>query len=348
VVELAERVLATMPAGAAFDRVLLVNSGSEANDVAWRIAQWATGGSGAIVSEFAYHGITEATTDLSPEEWPAGYAPGQVALVPAPDGYRGRYRGEGPEWARAYAAHVAEAAGALAERGTPVAAMFVDSAFTSDGVLCPPPEYLREVTRAVQHAEGLLMADEVQAGLGRTGDAMWSFQASGIEPDFVTTGKPMGNGYPVAAVVTRSDLADEFMEHTGFFSTFGGNPVACAAALAVLEVIEEEGLMANASDVGSYLRDRLAGLMAKHELIGQVRGMGLMVGVELVKNRETREPATSEATLAVEALRERGVLVGSTGPAENVLKVRPPLVFGRDHADLLAQALDEALASISG
>jgi 4-aminobutyrate aminotransferase-like enzyme/Ser/Thr protein kinase RdoA (MazF antagonist) len=347
VVELAERLLATMPSGAGFDRVLFVNSGSEANDVAWRIARWATGRNGAIASEFAYHGVTEATTGLSPEEWPRGHAPGHVALVPAPDGYRGRHRAGEPGWARVYAGHVAEAAGALSERGTPVAAMFVDPAFTSDGILCPPPEYLQAVARAVHEAGGLLVADEVQAGLGRSGDAMWSFQVPGIEPDVVTTGKPMGNGYPVASVVTRSDLVDGFMERTGFFSTFGGNPVACAAALAVLEVIEEEGLMAHAAQVGSYLRERLTGLIEGHGLIGDVRGKGLMVGVELVDDRTTREPATAEAKRLVDALRERGVLIGSTGPKENVLKIRPPLVFGQDHAELLADALGDALTSIA-
>jgi 4-aminobutyrate aminotransferase-like enzyme len=341
-VELAERLLATMPAEARFDRVLFVNSGSEANDVAWRIARWVTGRRGAIVTAFAYHGITEATADLSPEEWPDGYAPEHVATVPPPDGYRGRHRRDRPGWERAYAAHVADAALALEGRGTPVAAMFVDPALTSDGMLCPPPDYLRQVAGALRQAGGLLVADEVQAGYGRYGDGLWSFGASGVAPDLVTIGKPMGNGFPVAAVLTRADVVDQFSQGTGFFSTFGGNPVACAAAMAVLDVIRDEQVMANVADVGAYLTGRLTELASRHQAIGDVRGHGLMVGVELVKDRSTREPATETARAVVEGLRERGVLIGATGPAENVLKIRPPLVFGREHADLLIEALDQA------
>jgi len=344
-VELAERLLASMPGGTRFDRVLFVNSGSEANDVAWRIARSVTGGSGAIVSEFAYHGMTEATADLSPEEWPPGSTPAHVALMPAPDGYRGRYRREEPGWAERYGAEVAAAATALEGRDTGLAAMFVDSAFTSDGILCPPPGYLREAARGVRQAGGLLVADEVQAGYGRFGDVLWSFQASGIAPDLVTTGKPMGNGFPVAAILTRSDLVDGFAERTGFFSTFGGNPVACAAGLAVLEVIEDEGLMANAAEVGAHLRAGLTELASRHELIGDVRGKGLLVGVELVVDRSTRQPASGEADTVVNDLLARGVLIGVTGPAENVLKIRPPLVFTAAEADLLVSALDEALSS---
>jgi 4-aminobutyrate aminotransferase-like enzyme/Ser/Thr protein kinase RdoA (MazF antagonist) len=343
VVELAERLLASMPQG--FDRVLFVNSGSEANDVAWRLATSATGLRGAIVSEFAYHGITEATADLSPEEWAGEEGPPHVELVPGPDGYRGRYRRDEQGWPERYAAHVAEAVAALNGHGRPLAALFADPAFTSDGVLCPPAAYLRETARIVREAGGLLVADEVQAGHGRYGDVLWSFQASGIEPDVVTMGKPMGNGFPVAAVLSRSDLVDPFAKRTGFFSTFGGNPVACAAALAVLDVIEEEGLMANALEVGSYLRARLTELMSSHAAIGDVRGHGLLTGVELVRDRSTREPARPETDQIVNGMRDRGVLIGFTGPAESVLKIRPPLVFRREHADLLVGALDQTLSS---
>ena len=343
VVELADRMADSMPAG--LDRVLVVNSGSEANDVAWRIAAHATGRRGAIVTEFAYHGITEATADLSPEEWGPSERPGHVELVPAPDGYRAIDLEE-PGWAERHAAHVADAASALASRGTPLAAMFVDSAFTSDGILWPPAGYLRATDGHVHRAGGLLVADEVQAGHGRSGEALWSFQLSGIDPDVVTMGKPMGNGFPVAAVVTRSELADPFTDRTGFFSTFGGNPVACSAALAVLDVIEDEGLMANATRVGALLREGLQELHGRHEVIGDVRAWGLLIGVELVRDRTTRHPASHEAGTVVNGLRDRGVLIGSTGPAGNVLKIRPPLVFGPEHAELLVGALDEVLSSL--
>jgi 4-aminobutyrate aminotransferase-like enzyme len=191
-----------------------------------------------------------------------------------------------------------------------------------------------------------MIADEVQAGHGRCGTGLWSFQASGIEPDMVVLGKPMGNGFPVAAVVVRSDVLAAVPEQTELFSTFGGNPVACAAALAVLDVIEAEDLIANAAGTGSYLREGLAKLAASHQLIGDIRGDGLLLGVELVDDQATRAPAAGRARVVTEAMRDRGVLLGSTGPAGNVLKIRPPLVFGREHADLLLTTLDEVLASL--
>jgi 4-aminobutyrate aminotransferase-like enzyme/Ser/Thr protein kinase RdoA (MazF antagonist) len=338
VVELAERLQATMPQG--LDAVLVVNSGSEANDLAWRIARAATGRAGAIVSSHAYHGLTEATHALSPEEWAGRERPAHVATVPAPDGYRGAYRREEGGWAERYAAHIDGAAEALGDRG--LAAMYVDPAFTADGILAPPPGYLREAARRVRALGGLVVADEVQSGYGRSGSHLWSFQASGIEPDMVVMGKPMGNGFPVAALVARSDLLAAVPQETELFSTFGGNPVACAAALAVLDVIATEGLLENAARTGAYLRQGLDRLAERHPVIGDVRGEGLLVGVELAD--EARTPAAGLARKATEALRERGILISATGPAGNVLKIRPPLVFQREHADVLLQALDEVLA----
>ncbi|MGH2723747.1 MAG: aminotransferase class III-fold pyridoxal phosphate-dependent enzyme [Actinomycetota bacterium] len=343
-VELAERLVATMPGD--LDTVLFVNSGSEANDVAWRLARAATGGDGAIVTEHAYHGITEATAALSPEEWARGECPGHVELVPAPDGYRGRYRREDGGWAERYAAHVGEAVARLRERPMRLAAMFVDPASTSDGVLVPPDPYLRGVAPLVREAGGLLVADEVQAGHGRYGSHLWSFQASGVEPDIVTLGKPMGNGHPVAAVVTRAEILDALTRDTELFSTFGGNPVSCSAALAVLEVIEEEALMQRAATVGAYLRRGFERLSEAHVQIGDVRGEGLLIGVELVRDRQTREPARQEAGAVVNTMRERGVLLRSTGPEGNVLKIRPPLVFTGEHADLLLGTLAAVLDDV--
>jgi 4-aminobutyrate aminotransferase-like enzyme/Ser/Thr protein kinase RdoA (MazF antagonist) len=339
VVELAERLKATMPPG--LDAVLMVNSGSEANDLAWRIARAATGRAGAVVSAHAYHGLSEATHALSPEEWAALERPAHVATVPAPDGYRGAYRREEDEWAERYAAHIDDAARVLGDRG--LAAMYIDPAFTADGILAPPPGYLREAARRVRALGGVLVADEVQSGYGRSGSHLWSFQASGIEPDMVVMGKPMGNGFPVAALVARSELLAAVPQETELFSTFGGNPVACAAALAVLDVIADEGVLENAARTGAYLRQGLARLAERHPVIGDVRGEGLLVGVELAD--EARTPAAGLARKATEALRERGVLISATGPAGNVLKIRPPLVFQPGHADILLQALDEVLAA---
>ena len=339
IVELAERLKATLPP--ALDAVLVVNSGSEANDLAWRIARAATGRTGAVVSAYAYHGLTEATHALSPEEWAKGELPAHVATVPAPDGYRGPYRRGTDGWAERYAAHIDDATQALGGHG--FAAIYVDPAFTADGILVPPPAYLAEAARRTRALGGVLIADEVQAGHGRYGTGLWSFQPSGIEPDMVVMGKPMGNGFPVAALVVRSQLLAAVPGEVELFSTFGGNPVACAAALAVLAVIEDEGLVANAAETGSYLRQGLEALAGRHPVIGDVRGEGLLIGVELADG--DRAPAAGRAGRVTEAMRERGILISTTGPAGNVLKIRPPLVFQREHADLLLQTLDEVLAA---
>jgi 4-aminobutyrate aminotransferase-like enzyme len=339
IVELAERLTATLPPE--LDAVMIVNSGSEANDLAWRIARAATGRAGAVVTDCAYHGLTDATHALSPEEWAKSEQPAHVATIPAPDGYRGPYRRDEDGWVQRYAAHVDDAARALGDRG--FAALYLDPAFTADGILSPPPSYLREAAQRAHRLGGLVVADEVQAGHGRCGTHLWGFQAAGITPDMVVMGKPMGNGFPVAALVVRSQLLDAVPEDVELFSTFGGNPVACAAALAVLAVIEEEGLLANAAKVGSYLRQGLLTLAERHPLIGDVRGDGLLLGVELTD--EAHAPAAGPARKVTEAMRERGILLSATGPAANVLKIRPPLVFQPEHADLLLQTLDEVLAS---
>jgi len=351
IVELAERLTATMPPG--LDAALLVNSGSEANDLAWRIARAATGRAGAVVTDCAYHGLTEATHALSPEEWGKGERPAHVATIPPPDGYRGAYRRDTAGWAERYAAHIDDAAATLGDRG--LAAVYLDPGFTADGILAPPPAYLAEAARRTRDLRGLLVADEVQAGHGRCGTHLWSFQPSGIEPDMVVMGKPMGNGFPVAALVVRSEVLGAVPEETELFSTFGGNPVACAAALAVLDVIEEEGLMASAGQTGTYLRQGLAALAGRHPVIGDVRGEGLLVGAELAEEAGARAPAgdtplpaAGRARRVTEALRERGVLISATGPDGNVLKIRPPLVFQHEHADLLLEALDDALAATAG
>src|SRR5215472_4357959 len=341
IVELAERLNATLPSE--LDAVLIVNSGSEANDLAWRIARAATGHGGAVVTAYAYHGLTEATHALSPEEWARGERPSHVATIPAPDGYRGAYRREQDGWAERYAAHVDGAALALGDRG--LAAGYIDPAYTADGIFTPPVSYLREVAGRVRALGGLLVGDEVQAGHGRCGTGLWSFASSGIAPDMVVMGKPMGNGFPVAAVAVRSAVLEAVPEETELFSTFGGNPVACAAALTVLDVIEDEGLVTSAAEVGSYLRQGLMKLADLHPAIGDIRGEGLLLGVDLVADQVTRAPAAGRARRVTEAMRDRGVLLGTTGPAGNVLKIRPPLVFGREHADLLLQTLGDVLAS---
>lgn len=342
VVELAERLVATMPEG--LDTVMFLNSGSEANDVAWRLATAYTGRAGGIVTARAYHGITAATLALSPEEWLQGERPTDVETVPAPDDYRGPYRRQEPDWTQRYALHVEQALANLEARGIAAAAFYVDSLFASDGIFRPPASYLEEVASRLRAAGCLLVADEVQGGFGRTGSHLWSFQQSAITPDFVTLGKPMGNGHPVAAVVTRSEIAERFAIKSDMFSTFGGNPVACRAALAVLDVLERERLMERAADVGSHLRRNLERLMTRHETIGDVRGAGLMIGVELVQGTDAATPAPRLAHYVMNHMKERGVLVGITGPDANVLKIRPPLVVTVDEADVISKTLDASLS----
>jgi 4-aminobutyrate aminotransferase-like enzyme len=307
-IELAERLLATMPPAAGLDTVMLVNSGSEANDIAWRIATAATGHGGAIVTEHAYHGVTEAIAALSPEEWPPGHSPPHVARIAPP--------GSGADVERA----LAQLDG--------LAATFLDGGFTSDGVFTPAAGEVAAVVDATHAAGGLFVADEVQAGYGRLGTHLWSFVHYGVTPDIVTLGKPMGNGYPVAAVITRRELVERFPFAGEVFSTFGGNPVAARAALAVLDVIEDERLVEHVARVGEHL------LAALRELpVVEVRGRGLLVGVQL--------SSAELAARTVDRLRDAGILIGRTGPRGDVLKIRPPLVFREEHVALLVDGLRE-------
>jgi 4-aminobutyrate aminotransferase-like enzyme/Ser/Thr protein kinase RdoA (MazF antagonist) len=333
-IELAERLVASMPAEAGLDTVMLVNSGSEANELAWRFATTFTGHRGAIVTEHAYHGFTEAIADLSPEEWAKGQRPRNVETISPP--------GVGIPTATA----MAQAIERLDGRGLELAATFVDGGFTSDGIRTPPPSELAAIVAATHAAGGLFVADEVQAGHGRTGEHLWSFATYGITPDLVTLGKPMGNGYPVAAVILRGEIANRFAAETTLFSTFGGNPVAACAALAVLDVIADERLIANAARVGARLHGALESLRSAHPSIADVRGRGLLVGVELVTGAGEPDPGLAERV--VNALRDDGILIGRTGRDGNVLKIRPPLVFAGEHVDMVAAGIATALASLTG
>jgi 4-aminobutyrate aminotransferase-like enzyme len=311
-VELAERLLATVPPETGLDTVMLVNSGSEANDVAWRIAAGVTGRDGALVSHHAYHGVTAVTADLSPEEWPGGFEPAHVGRI-------------SPGWTDE------ELAAAVGRR--PLAATFLDAGLTSDGIHPPAAERVRALVRATHDAGGLFVADEVQVGYGRSGEHLWAFAHLGIAPDFVTLGKPMGNGYPVAAVLTRREIVDGFAFAGTVFSTFGGNPVAAQAALAVLDVIEDERIVPSVKRVGQLLRSRIEAL--GHPAVRGVRGLGLLVGVQLDDPEHARR--------VVDAMRAAGVLIGRTGPRDDVLKIRPPLVVADEHVEILVSALAAAL-----
>jgi 4-aminobutyrate aminotransferase-like enzyme/Ser/Thr protein kinase RdoA (MazF antagonist) len=344
-VQYAERLTALLPPPL---RVcFFVSSGSEANELALRLARAHTGHHDVIVLEGAYHGNTSTLVAISPYkcEGPGGTGlPRWVRKVRLPDVYRGPYGAGDPEAGRRYAQEVAEAVEAIRREGRGVAAFFCESLPSCAGQIVLPPGYLAEAARHVRAAGGVVVVDEVQVGFGRVGTHWWGFETQGVVPDIVTMGKPIGNGFPLGAVVTTAEIAASFANGMEYFSSFGGNPVACAAGIAVLDVIVDEGLREQARDVGAYLKARLEALKARCPLVGDVRGLGLFLGIELVRDGETLEPAAEEASYVVNRLRDRGVLVSTDGLFRNVLKIKPPLVFTRADADRLADELASVLA----
>jgi 4-aminobutyrate aminotransferase-like enzyme len=336
----AERLLATFPA--AIDRLMLTCTGSEANDLALRIAATATGGTGFIVTETAYHGNTAAVTDVSPSSRPGQPPPPYVRVVPAPETYRFPTADVG----RRFAACVEAAIGDLERNGIGLAGLLLDTIFSSDGVYADPAGFLAPAVKLVHECGGVFIADEVQPGFGRTGAALWGFARHGVVPDIVTMGKPMGNGFPMGGVAMRAALLDRFTEEVKYFNTFGGNPVAAAAGLAVLDVIDDEGLIGNSQAVGGYLMDRLREIGNRHLQIGEVRGAGLFIGLELVRDRDAKEPAPEIARQLINGLRHRGILIGAAGRYGNTLKIRPPLCFTRENVDIFITACDEVLREI--
>jgi 4-aminobutyrate aminotransferase-like enzyme/Ser/Thr protein kinase RdoA (MazF antagonist) len=348
ILDYADRLAAKLPPALAV--CFFTASGSEANELALRLARAATGRRDMLVMDGAYHGHTTTLIDLSPykHDGPGGEGrPDWVHRTPVPDTYRGEFRAgdpQVPDAGQRYAARVAEVIAATQARGRGIAAYLAETLPSVGGQIVPPAGFYPSVYAAVRAAGGLCIADEVQTGFGRTGDSFWAFERYGVVPDIVVLGKPIANGYPMGAVVTTPEIAAAFANGMEFFSTFGGSTAACAAALATLEVLEEEELQANAARVGRRLLAGLQDLAARHPQIGDVRGAGLFVGVELVRDRATREPAGLEAGEVAERMRRRGVLLGTDGPHHNVLKIRPPLCFDAADADQLLAALDEALA----
>ena len=341
ILQYAEQLTARLPAH--LDACIFVNSGSEANDVAWRMAQMATGHRGGLVMDHAYHGITEAVAALTPGVGKPRDP--RVATIVAPP--RHVRVGVGMTAAELDAA-AQDADGAiarLAEQGLGPAAFFVDSSLTSSGVFDPPAAWGAAVSARVRAAGGLIVADEVQYGLGRSGSHFWGFERRGLRPDIVTMGKPVGNGYPMGVVVASRSLIEAFQATYGFFSTFGGNAVAAAAGLAVLEVLDHEQLMANAAATGGYLREQLESVAARHECLGEVYGAGLLLGVDVV-GRDAAEAKLRNKRIVNALATESRILIGYEGPQASILKLRPPMPFRREHADRLVQAIDGAAAAV--
>jgi 4-aminobutyrate aminotransferase-like enzyme/Ser/Thr protein kinase RdoA (MazF antagonist) len=343
----AERLVQTLPDPL---RVCyLLNSASEANELALRLARTYTGRRDMLVLEAAYHGNTTSLVDVSPYKHagPGGAgAPEWVHVAPLADDYRGAHKRGDPEAGLEYAGDLARVIGAVRERSRELAGFIAESCPSVGGQLFFPPGYLAAAYEHVRAAGGLCIADEVQTGLGRIGTHFWAFEAQQVVPDIVVMGKPLGNGHPLAAVVTTRAIADAFDNGMEFFSTFGGNTVSCAAGLAVLDVMRDEDLQSRALRTGAHLLARLRLLLDRHELVGDVRGSGLFLGVELVRDRLSLEPAGAEASYVANRMREEGILLGTDGPHHNVVKIRPPMPFDAEDADFLVDALDGVLGEL--
>lgn len=340
ILRFAEKLLATFEDD--IGHLMFTCTGSEANDLALRMAKYHTGHEGIIVTSEAYHGNSELTAGFSPSMGENSRLGAWVRRVPAPDTYRVEAGNMG-DW---LAAHVSEQIRDLERRGQGLAAFVADSLFTSDGIFPNDPGILEPVIAIVRAAGGVFVADEVQCGFARTGSRMWGYQRHGVVPDIISLGKPMGNGYPVAGIALRPELAAKFGYDMRYFNTFGGNTVAMAAANATLEVIQSESLMTNANKVGKIMLSGLRDLMQEDERIGDVRGTGLYLGIEMVRDRETREPDSPLALALVNEMRRRRVLISATAYNANVLKVRPPLIFTAENADQFLTGLKAALKTV--
>ncbi|MBO1902065.1 aminotransferase [Leucobacter weissii] len=360
--EYSERLLALLPdhsgpGGAAFDgddperprldTVLLVNSGSEAVDLALRLAQAATGRKTIVALREAYHGWTMASDAVTTSAYDNPFAlenrPDWVHVADVPNRFRGTYRGRGtgPDYARDLGADLER----LGSEGREVAGFICESVLGNAGGVLLPDGYLAEAYARVREAGGLCIADEVQVGFGRMGSSFWGFEQSGVVPDIITIAKPMGNGFPIGGVITSKRIADALASQGQFFSSAGGNPLSCRVGLAVLDAMEEEGLQENARIVGRRLADGFRALAERHPIIGPIHGEGLYLGVELVRDRGTMEPATAEAAAICERLRELGVIVLTTSERSNVLKVKPPLCLTAESADFVVAQLDRVLST---
>jgi 4-aminobutyrate aminotransferase-like enzyme len=346
-VNYARRLAATLPPPLTV--CYFVCSGSEANELALRIARAHTGRKDVVVLEAGYHGNTASLIDLSPykHKGAGGYpTPPHVHVAPLPDRYRGAYRYGEPDAGARYAETVRDMLIEMNRQGRDAGAFIAESLASCAGQVELAPGYLKAAYRHVREAGGVCIADEVQVGFGRIGSHFWGFETHDVVPDIVSMGKPIGNGHPMAAVVTTPALADSFANGMEYFNTFGGNPVSCAVGLSVLDILTNEGLQQHAWFVGSRLKKNLQALQAHHALIGDVRGRGLFLGVELVRNRTTLEPAAGEAAAVVERMKDRGILLSTDGPLHNVIKLKPPLPFNDEDGDRVIETLDDVLRAL--
>ena len=346
IVQYARELTSHLPKG--LDVCYFTNSGSESNDLALRLARLFTNSRETIVLDSAYHGHTGALIEISPYKFdgPGGSgAPDFVHTIPRPDPFRGKYRG--PESAADYLYEVEKVLNRIQKEGQRPGAMVAEPLMGCGGQIVFPEGFLKGAFEQVRQAGGLCIADEVQIGFGRMGSHFWGFETAKAVPDIVTVGKSMGNGHPLSAVITTREIADRFQNGMEYFNSFGGNPVSCAVGRAVLGVIREEKLQKRALEVGDYLSNLLVKLKEKHSLIGDVRGRGLFLGVELNRDPVTLEPAGAEADRVINEMKENGILLSTDGPDHNVIKIKPPLVFNEENAHFLAETLDYILTRIT-
>ena len=345
ILDYSERLCATFDDS--LSMAILTCTGTESNEIALRMARQHTGKMGIICSNFTYHGNSTAVWELATGFYEGGQSPSaNVKTVPFPDAYRPAFDLSGDALWEAYANEVKTAIEAFEEEGIGFAGLIFCPIFSGEGLPDVAPLYMQKVVEHVHNAGGVFISDEVQAGFGRTGKNMWGHQLYDVTADIVSMGKPMGNGHPVGGVVARAELLNEFRNAAMYFNTFGGNPVSCAAAMAVLDVLEQEKLMENAVSVGEYVQNGLQGLQDKHDLIGDVRGHGLFFALDLVTDRTTKQAASAEAKRVINEMRNRGILISKIGPHDNVLKMRPPMPFSKENADQLLTTLDAVLAGI--
>jgi len=345
IVRYAQALTSHLPDG--LDVCFFTNSGSESNDLALRLARIATQSEETIVLDGAYHGHVSSLIDISPYKHNGkggSGPPSYVHTVPMPDTFRGKYRGESAS--DRYLNELKNILSKIRKEDKKVSAFMVESIMGCGGQLILPQNFLKQSFKLVRNAGGLCIADEVQIGFGRVGTNFWGFETSGVIPDIVTMGKSMGNGHPLSAVVTTKKIADKFNNGMEYFNSFGGNPVSCAVGNAVLNVIKEEGMQHNALEVGSYLLNELKSLQSKHSIIGDVRGMGLFIGIELIRDIKNLQPADTEATMIVNQMKDQKILLSTDGPDHNVIKIKPPMIFNRENANELILKLSDVLGNI--
>ncbi|MBB1488971.1 aspartate aminotransferase family protein [Oceanospirillum sediminis] len=344
VVQYIERLTATFDEG--LSMAMLTCTGSEANELALRMARHCTGGEGVIVTEAAYHGNTSAVAEIGTGFMPEAKNSKRVKVFSIPDSYRGLAGVSQDDLADVYAAQVQQAIDEFEAEGIKLAGMLVCPDFANEGLLNVPKGFMEKATAMVRQAGGVLIADEVQAGFGRSGHHFWAHQQYDITPDIVTMGKPMGNGHPLAGVVARPDMIEEFTREAMYFNTFGGNPVSAAVGMAVLDSLEQDQLLQNAISTGDYVVRGLKKLQHKYELIGDIRSLGMFFAVELVSDRQQKTPAPEQAEQIMNLMKQQGVLISRIGIYDNILKLRPPMPFQPEHADLLLETLDRVFQQV--